>query len=105
MIRAFVVLAIVVSLTGCQKKPQSVSTPGNEKTYTMNGNLVSRDQTKNEVTIDNEDIPGVMSPMTMAYELRGTKVDRLPPDGVKITSTLHEQDGKYWVTDVKAVKK
>lgn len=76
-----------------------------EKTYTMNGTLVSRDAAENEVTIDNEEVPGgVMAPMVMAYELRGASVDSLPPDGSKITSTLHEQNGTFWVTDVKAVQ-
>lgn len=85
--------------------PSSDPAASAEKTYTMNGKLVSRDTVKNEVTIDNEEIPGgVMAPMVMAYELRGAKVDSLPPDGSKITSTLHEQNGKYWVTDVKPVQ-
>ena len=68
----------------------------------MNGKLVSRDTATNQVTIDNEEVPGgVMAPMVMAYELRGARVDSLPADGTTITSTLHEKDGKYWVTDVK----
>ena len=75
-----------------------------EKTHTMTGTLVSRNAT-NEVTIDNDEVPGgVMAKMTMAYELRGAKVDSLPRDGTRITSTLHEQNGKYWVTDVKAAQ-
>lgn len=111
---------IVVAAIACQKTEpvQTESTPSPsasveatprpdtaapaEKVYTMNGKLVSRDAAKNEVTIENEEVPGgVMASMVMAYELRGAKVDSLPPDGSKITSTLHEQDGKYWVTDVK----
>ncbi|HEY3055251.1 MAG TPA: copper-binding protein [Thermoanaerobaculia bacterium] len=72
-----------------------------QKTYTMNGKLVSRDAAKKAVTIDNEEVPGgVMPPMTMAYDYRGD-VSALPADGSKITSTLHEENGKYWVTDVK----
>lgn len=117
---------IVTALVACQKEepertdttamvstaaPADAETTGDtsgttaiEKTYTMNGKIVSRDAAKNEVTIDNEDVPGVMAPMAMGYELRGAKVDELSPDGSKITSTLHEQDGRYWVTDVKPVK-
>lgn len=110
---------VVVAAIACQKTepmqtdtaPPPHSTPRSdpaasaEKTYTMNGKLVSRDTVKNEVTIDNEEVPGgVMAPMVMAYELRGAKVYSLPPDGSKITSTLHEQNGKYWVTDVKPVQ-
>jgi len=102
MKRALTGLILVAVFIGCQK--QAAAPVAAEKTYTMKGKLVSRDVSRNEVTIDNEDVPGVMSPMTMAYELRGAKVASIPPDGSKITSTLHEQDGKYWLTDVKAMK-
>lgn len=71
------------------------------KTHTMNGVIVSRDAAKNTVNIDNEDVPGVMTPMKMDYELRGANVDALPPDGSRVTMTLHEQNGTYWVSDVK----
>ena len=80
-------------------------TAAGEKSYTMTGTLVSRNAATNEVTIDNDEVPGgVMAKMTMAYELRGAKVDSLPRDGTRITSTLNEQNGKYWVTDVKAAQ-
>ena len=102
---------IVVAAIACQKtEPVQTDTRSDtaasaEKTYTMNGKLVSHDAAKNEVTIENEEVPGgVMAPMVMAYELRGAKVDSLPSEGSKITSTLHEQNGKYWVTDVKPVQ-
>lgn len=124
MKKLFALALIVTALVACQKSepaqtdtgtatvstaaPAADDTSGTaaaEKTYTMNGKLVSRDAAKNEVTIDNEEVPGgVMAPMVMDYELRGAKVDGLPPDGSKITSTLHEQDGKYWVSDVKPVQ-
>lgn len=71
------------------------------KTYPMNGVIVSRNAANNSINIDNEDVPGVMAPMKMDYELRGAKVDSLLPDGTKVQLTLHEQDGTYWVTDVK----
>ncbi len=102
MKQVFTAMLLTAVLIGCHKQP--ATPPAAEKTYIMNGKLVSRDAARNEVTIDNEDMPGVMSPMTMDYELRGAKVANLPPDGSKITSTLHEQDGKYWVTDVKPKK-
>jgi Cu/Ag efflux protein CusF len=118
----FLLALMVVAAVACQKSepvqtdtspppanvdatPSSDSAASAERTYTMNGKLVSRDTVKNEVTIDSEEIPGgVMASMVMAYELRGAKVDSLPPDGSKITSSLHEQNGKYWVTDVKPVQ-
>jgi len=102
MKRALIGLILVAVFVGCQK--QAAAPTSTEKTYTMNGTLVSRDVARNEVTIDNDDVPGVMSPMSMAYELRGAKAASVPPDGSKITSTLHERDGKYWVSDVKPRK-
>ena len=104
MKRAFIALVLIALVAGCQEQPAVPASAGVEKTHTMNGKLVSRNAAKNEVTIDNEEVPGVMSPMTMDYELRGARVDSLPVDGSKITSKLHEQDGKYWVSDVKATK-
>lgn len=117
----FVLVLMFLTSIACQKQAGTTETappppattsattssaPAAEKTYTMNGKLVSRDTAKNEVTIDNEEVPGgVMAPMVMAYELRGAKVATLPPDGSRITSTLHEKDGTYWVTDVKAKKR
>jgi Cu/Ag efflux protein CusF len=102
MERTLAVLALATLFMACQK--QATEPAATENTYTMNGKLVSREASRNEVTIDNEDVPGVMSPMTMAYELRGSKVASIPPDGSKITSTLHERDGKYWITDIKPAR-
>ena len=79
----------------------STGTSAAAKTYPMYGVIVSRDAAANTVTIDNEDVPGVMAPMKMAYELRGAEVGSLPPDGTRVQVTLHEQNGTWWITDVK----
>ena len=121
MKNVFVVVVIAVSTLACQKEtatsqsdasnatttaPAPAGSQGAaENTYTMTGTLVSRNATTNEVTIDNDEVPGgVMAKMVMAYELRGGNVDDLPADGSRITSTLHEHNGKYWVSDVKAAQ-
>lgn len=99
-----ILLTIALALSACsgEKKSSDASqSAGPEHTYTMKGTLVSRNAAAKTVNIDNEDVPNVMPPMKMDYELRGANVDTLPPDGTKITSTLHERDGEYWVTDVK----
>src|SRR5262245_9263385 len=100
--KARVALVLALSLTACAAPARDEATPPGEKTYAMNGDLLSRDVQKNTVSIDNEDVPGVMPPMKMDYELRGATVDALPPDGTPVTMTLHEQAGTYWVTDVRA---
>jgi copper binding protein CusF len=83
----------------CSK--QSRPAAATEKTYPMTATIVSRDPAENTVNLDNKEVPGVMEAMKMDYALRGAKVSSLPPDGTAVDVTLHEQDGRYWVTDVR----
>jgi len=72
-----------------------------ERTGRLTGTIVGRDGSTNQLTVDHADVPGMMGAMTMPYEVRGEKVAALPKDGSKITATLHESNGAYWLTDVK----
>lgn len=76
-----------------------------EETYPMTATIVSRDAAKNTVNLDNKEVPGKMMAMKMDYELRGAKVDALPANGSAVEVTMHEKDGKYFVTDVKPMPK
>jgi Cu/Ag efflux protein CusF len=73
-----------------------------EKSGHLTGTIVSRDAATNRLTIAHNEVKDVMGAMTMPYEVRGQKVAALPSDGAKITATLHEADGLYWLTDVAA---
>ncbi len=75
-----------------------------EKSYPMTATIVSRDANRNTINLDHAQVPGVMEAMRMEYELRGAKVASLPPDGTPVDTTLHEQDGRFWVTGVKPKK-
>jgi len=111
--KVLVITGALLTLFACARQETSggktaagpastAASPNAEKTYTMTGKLISRDAAKSQVTIDNDEVPGgVMAKMTMDYELRGAKVETLPADQSRITSTLHELNGEYWVTDVK----
>ena len=118
MFRTTVALLLLVAIVACgqnesgqagtdQQQPSVGSGPAISgtstagKTYPMYCVIVSRDPARNTVNIDNEDVPGVMAPMKMSYEVRGAEVGSLPPDGTRVAVTLHEQQGTYWVTDVK----
>jgi Cu/Ag efflux protein CusF len=72
-----------------------------EKTGRLTGTIVSRDVSTNQLTVSHGAVSGVMGAMTMPYEVRGQKVTSLPKNGAKIIATLHESDGKYWLTEVK----
>ena len=95
------VLALIAVLISACGKP---SPPAKENLYPMTATIVARDPAQNAVTLDNKDMPGVMEAMRMDYALRGAKVETLPPNGTAVTATLHEQNGNYWVTDVRPAK-
>ena len=99
-------VALVVLPLACSKgvPPTTTSTASNEKTYPMTATIVSRDPAKNTVNLDNKEVPGEMTAMKMDYELRGAKVSSLPPDGTPVEVTVHDQNGSYYVTDVKTKK-
>lgn len=92
-------ILIVALICACGGKPEPQS---NENRYPLTATIVARDPAQNTLTMDNKEIPGVMEPMRMDYQLRGANVNLLPPNGASVTATLHEKDGVYWVTDVRA---
>src|SRR5438094_4448365 len=73
-----------------------------EKSGRLEGTIVGRDASKNQLTVAHGDVAGLMSAMTMPYEVRGQRVASLPKDGAKITAVLHESNGAFWLTDVMA---
>lgn len=95
-------LALIVG-AGCAKE-DPVSVGGDpsleEQSYDLVGIIVSRDVSKNELTVDHEEIPGYMAAMTMPYEVRGQNVAELPADGSPITGKVHATEEAYWLTDV-----
>jgi hypothetical protein len=101
MVTQRIAAILIIALCGCGGKPTAVPA---EKTYPMTATIVSRDPGQNTVNLDNKEVPGVMEAMKMDYELRGAKVGSLPADGTPVDVKLHEQDGKYWITDVKTRK-
>jgi Cu/Ag efflux protein CusF len=87
-------LTVLAMMAACAK----------EKTYPMTATIVSRDPARNTVNLDNKEVPGEMAAMKMDYELRGAKVTELPPDGTPVEVTVHDVNGKYYITEVKAKK-
>jgi Cu/Ag efflux protein CusF len=115
MMRAkFWVSAVVMSLvvvTACARKEQPAAAAGDqssgtpaagvEKTYPFRGKVVSLDPARNEITVDHEKVEGLWEPMSMAFEVRGGEPGNLPSEGSTIRATLHVQDGRNWLTDVR----
>jgi Cu/Ag efflux protein CusF len=96
-------MRVVVHL-GADGKAVEVHIPemsSSEKVGSLEGKIVGRDTAKNKLTVEHGEVKGVMGPMTMSYEVRGQKVNALPPDGTTITAKLHDSSGKYWLTDIR----
>lgn len=92
--------ALVLLVMGCAKKQEATA----EQIYPMTATVISRDVAKNTLNLDNKEVPGRMAAMQMSYEVRGAKVRDLPPDGTPVVVTIHETNGAYYITDVKATK-
>ena len=105
MKRLLITTLIALAAVACSKQARK-STPAasNETTYPMTATIVSRDPAKNSVNLDNKEVPGRMAAMKMDYELKGANVSSLPPDGTSVEVTMHDVNGSYYVTDVKAKK-
>ena len=97
--RRLLLTALVLLAFGCSRQAET-----KEKTYPMTATIVSRDPARNTVNLDNKEVPGEMAAMKMDYVLHGAKVTELPPDGTPVEVTVHDVNGSYYVTGVKAKK-
>jgi Cu/Ag efflux protein CusF len=79
----------------------STAAAQSEKQGELRGTIVTRITSSNQITVAHQAVTDIMGAMTMTYEVRGQRVASLPKDGAKITATLHESGGTYWLTDVK----
>jgi Cu/Ag efflux protein CusF len=103
MKRLMITTLLALTIVACSKETQtSTPTASKQKTYAMTATIVSRDPAKNTVNLDNKEVPGEMPAMKMDYELRGAKVTSIPPDGTPVVVTVHDANGSYYITDVKA---
>src|SRR5271163_1415766 len=67
-----------------------------EKHYALHGRVVSKDVSTQQITVDNEDIPGFMPAMTMPYPVKDPQgLDTVQP-GDKISADVVVKDG-YWL--------
>jgi protein SCO1 len=84
---AWLVLASLVTLGGCQSS---------EKHYALRGRVISKDASAQQLTVDNEDIPGFMPAMTMPYPVKDPQgLDAVQP-GDQISADVEVKDG-YWL--------
>ncbi|MBA4066742.1 MAG: hypothetical protein C0501_24155 [Isosphaera sp.] len=95
--------AVAVSALGCQGQPDSSSQTqaAGAKAYDVRGTVVALDAGKKSVTLDHEDIPGLMRAMTMDFPVADPAVlDGLKP-GDAVRGKIRVEGGAYSVTNLK----
>ncbi len=78
--RFIVLLGLLSLLLSCSRKP--------ERRYDLIGKIVAVDAKAHELTIQHQDIPGLMKGMTMPFRVKDDWVFRVAHPGDSITATL-----------------
>jgi protein SCO1/2 len=91
-------LAILFAvLAGCSSTATTNPTAGQ---YEIKGKIVAVDMKKPAVTLDHEDIPGVMSAMKMEFKVEDAKLlDGLNPDD-RVRGRLKKTPDGYLITSL-----
>jgi Cu/Ag efflux protein CusF len=92
------VAAAILVFAGCQNNSQP---PAADKVYPIKGKVTAVNAAAKEVTIDHEDIPGLMKAMQMTFVVEDAKLlDGIKP-GANVEGKLKDVSGKQVVTALK----
>jgi len=99
-LRAFVISAFLLSaaaISGCGSNPPAPA----EKSYAVKGKVVAVDRDKKQVTLDHEDIPGLMKAMKMPFAVESEQLLDGIHQGDDVHGRLKVAAGKYVITELK----
>jgi Cu/Ag efflux protein CusF len=97
-------LSLTVALAGCggggAEKKDTGKGPkdGADKQYEVKGKVVAVDADKKSITLDHEDIPGLMKAMKMKFALESPKVAEGLKPGDQVQGHLQVKSGDYIIT-------
>ena len=97
LLQTFSFSAFLVLLSGCQ----GGSTEREAKTYPVTGKVVAVDSGKGTVTLDHEDIPGLMQAMEMEFRAASPEVIRSLAPGDTVEGKLEVRSGETVVSELK----
>jgi protein SCO1/2 len=97
---SIVALAVSVIVTACRNQSADKPRPTGEKVYDVRAKVIALDPTKPAVTLDHEDIPGLMKAMEMEFRVEDPKL----LEGIKVGDQVHgrlkSSDGEYVLTSL-----
>ena len=94
----FVGAFLFLATAGCsEKQPEKVS----PKSYDVHGKVTAIRPDRTGVTLDHDDIPGLMKAMTMEFPVKDAKVLDGLEVGDQVQGKLLVESGKYLITELK----
>ena len=73
---------------------------GSSKHYTLNGQLLAKDELTARITVSNENIPGFMPAMTMSYTVKDPGGLEQADPGDRITASVVVRKNSYWLEHI-----
>jgi Cu/Ag efflux protein CusF len=92
------VLGLSLALVGCKDGGGDTSKPAGEKEYDVRGKVVAVSPAKPAVTLDHEDIPGLMKAMQMEFRVEDPKLLEGIKAGDQVQGRLKKGDSGYVIT-------
>ena len=112
----FIPVSLLAIAIGCQQEPTSstkdkttsgAQQPANSaaKEYPFQGMVVAVSPDRNSVTIDHQDIPGLMKAMEMKFQVERPEVLEGIQEGSTVQGQLTVDGGDYVITRLRANEK
>jgi Cu/Ag efflux protein CusF len=89
-------VAIALVVAGCQKTSEAPQA----KQYQVNGKVVAIDTDHKTVTLDHEDIPGLMKGMEMRFKVENPQVLEGIAVGDQVSGQLEVQSGDHIIKEL-----
>ncbi len=91
-------LLLSVSVPGCRDAPDGST--AKDKLYDVRAKVVAVDKEKKTVTLDHEDIPGLMKAMEMKFPVEDAKVLEGIKPGDQVRGRLKVKSGEHVITEL-----
>lgn len=103
--RYFILIIFSAFLFSACQRPgaqQNANASDGAKRYSLKGKVVSVDRAAKKATIDHEDVPGYMGPMTMEFPIRADWVwdDLTPGSEIRAELVVDNAKGEYWLENL-----
>jgi protein SCO1/2 len=97
---SLVVLTLALLLPGCKGEPSDKPKGESAKEYDVKGKVTAVDPQKPAVTLNHEDIPGLMKAMEMEFDVDDPEILKGIKVGDQVKGRLKKTDSGYLITQL-----